>query len=91
MMKRWHKPLKAAILCHNTSEWIDLLPTVLLELRTRIKDDVGASVAELVYGMTFRYSGEFLITKEQVADPKICLEKFREHMRQVRLTPTAHH
>lgn len=91
LLERWHRSLKAAIMCFGTSEWIDVLPTVLLGLRTAIKEDIGASAAELVYGTTLRIPGEFFLDEEMPPDPKFFVEKFREHMRQVRPTPTAHH
>jgi hypothetical protein len=34
--------------------WIELLSTVLLGLRTTIKEDIKASAAELLYGTTLR-------------------------------------
>ena len=34
MIERWHRSFKAALMCHSTTPWIELLPTVLLGLRT---------------------------------------------------------
>ncbi|XP_018399570.1 PREDICTED: putative GPI-anchor transamidase isoform X2 [Cyphomyrmex costatus] len=39
MIERWHRTLKAAIICHNNQEWVDILPMVLLGLRTSIKEN----------------------------------------------------
>lgn len=91
MVERWHRSLKAAIMCHNNSEWFDVLPTVLLGLRTSIKEDIGATAAELVYGTTLRIPGEFFICEDMEPEPKMFVEKFREHIRKIRPTPTAHH
>ncbi|XP_039302323.1 uncharacterized protein LOC113005207 [Solenopsis invicta] len=54
MIERWHRTLKTAITCHNNPEWVDILPTVLLGLRSSIKEDIKASSAELLYGTTLR-------------------------------------
>jgi len=37
MVERWHRSLKASIMCHGNNEWVDVLPTVLLGLRTSFK------------------------------------------------------
>ncbi|KAL6419030.1 hypothetical protein ACFW04_014098 [Cataglyphis niger] len=47
--------MKAAIMCHETADWVDILPTVL-GLRTSYKNDIKASAAELVYRRTLRLS-----------------------------------
>ncbi|XP_053995682.1 uncharacterized protein LOC128885608 [Hylaeus anthracinus] len=91
MVERWHRSLKASLMCHNNNEWLDILPTVLLGLRTSVKKDIGATAAELVYGTTLRIPGKFFLDKDMAPDPKIFVEKFREHIRKVRSTLTAHH
>lgn len=91
MIERWHRSFKASIMCHNNAEWIDSLPTVLLGLRTSVKEDIGSSAAELVYGTTLRLPGEFFFNEDMPPDPKFFVEKFREIMRKVRPTPTKHH
>lgn len=86
MVERWHHFTKTAIRCHNNKEWADVLPTVLLGLHKRIKDDIGAIAAELVYGTTLRICGDFLLNKDMTPDPKYSWK----NMRKVGLTPTAH-
>ncbi|XP_032689158.1 uncharacterized protein LOC116852685 [Odontomachus brunneus] len=34
MMERWYRTLKTVLTCHGSSNWIEVLPTVLLGLRT---------------------------------------------------------
>lgn len=60
MVERFHRQLKAAIKCQQNSRWTEVLPTVLLGIRTAWKDDVQATTAELVYGQTLRIPGQFL-------------------------------
>lgn len=50
IVERWHRSLKAALMCHNDKTWVDTLPTVLLGIRTSIKEDMGTTAAEMVYG-----------------------------------------
>lgn len=91
LVERWHRSLKAALMCHNTPNWADVLSTVLLGLRTHVRLDTGASPAEFVYGTTLRVPGEFFIQEDFTPDPQIFIEDFRQHMRQVKPVPTTHH
>lgn len=91
IVERWHRTLKAALMCHESVPWIEILPTVLLGLRTCLKEDLQASPAELVFGTPLRIPGEFFMSENMESDPLIFLDSFREHIRRVRPTPTAHH
>lgn len=90
MIERWHRALKTAIMCQNNQEWTDVLSTVLLGLRTSIKEDIGASTAELLYGITLRLPGVSLDI-EPSNQPRIFLEQLRQTMRTIRPYPTAHY
>ncbi|XP_015121462.1 uncharacterized protein LOC107044182 [Diachasma alloeum] len=78
-------------MCNAPTPWPELLPTVMLGLRTCIKEDLNASPAQLLYGTELRIPGEFFVSEELPADPNFFLEKFREHIRKVRPSSTAHH
>ncbi|XP_035227064.1 uncharacterized protein LOC118199339 [Stegodyphus dumicola] len=60
LVERFHRSLKQAIRCHTAIHWVDVLPTVLLGLRTAIKEDLGSSSAEMVYGTNLRLPGDFI-------------------------------
>ena len=55
MIERWHKCLKAAIMCHANPQWSRTLFTVLLGLRSNVLD-TGSSPAEYVYGSKNAFS-----------------------------------
>lgn len=59
LVERFHRQLKAAITCHASSSWTEILPLVLLGIRSAIKNDLQASPAELVYGEPLTLPGEF--------------------------------
>lgn len=59
MVERMHRVLKTAIKCHNSLNWTETLPLVLLGMRSGFKSDIQASPAELLYGETLRLPGEF--------------------------------
>lgn len=90
MVERWHRSLKAALMCHNNAQWTRTLSTVLLGLRTHLRTDTAASPADYVYGSQLRIPGEFFLLEDVNPNPQIFLEDFREHMRQVRPVPVAH-
>lgn len=91
IIERWHRTVKTALMCNGPTPWPDLLPSVLLGLRVAYKEDLKASPAQLLYGTELRIPGEFFISDDLQSDPNFFLEKFREHIRKVRPTPTAHH
>ncbi|KAG5322116.1 POL4 protein, partial [Pseudoatta argentina] len=84
MIERWHRSLKAAIMCHTNEGWSRVLSTVLLGLRTYVRLDTGASPAEFIYGTTLRVPGEFVLPDDFTPSSQIFIEEFREHMRKVK-------
>lgn len=48
IVERLHRQLKAAIMCHDSTQWTEVLPLVLLGIRSSWKDDIQSSSAELV-------------------------------------------
>ncbi|GBN30781.1 hypothetical protein AVEN_173531-1 [Araneus ventricosus] len=43
VIERWHRTLKAAIMCHTSAHWVSALPAILLGLRTVFKEDLQCS------------------------------------------------
>ena len=61
LVERFHRSLKAALRARlTTPAWMDELPWVLLGLRTAPKNELGASVAEMVYGEPLVVPGTFV-------------------------------
>jgi cleavage and polyadenylation specificity factor subunit 1 len=54
LVERFHRTLKATIMCHADQNWTEALPLVLLGIRASFKEDLQASVAELVYSEPLR-------------------------------------
>ncbi|KAJ0172483.1 hypothetical protein K1T71_011622 [Dendrolimus kikuchii] len=82
VVERWHRSLKAALMArlHNSTTWVDELPTVLFGLRAALRTDSGVSAAELTFGKTLRLPGEFYDTSKDVdsSNPYSMVEKIRE-------------
>ncbi|XP_037919513.1 uncharacterized protein K02A2.6-like [Hermetia illucens] len=91
ILERWHRSLKAAIMCYGNKNWVDSLPTILLGLRSCYKDDLNASCAELMYGSTVRLPGEFFDDQTVDDNPAQFVNQLREQMRNIRPTQSAHH
>lgn len=91
MVERWHRTLKAALMCNAEIPWPDMLPATLLGLRTTYKEDLQASPAEMLFGTTLRVPGEFFVQNELPADPETFIIHHREIMNAIRPVPTSHH
>lgn len=91
IIERWHRTFKASILCHDTTRWTHHLPSILLGLRVAYKPDINASPAELVYGDTLKIPGEFFTNSKPANIDSETVNQFRNAMRTLRPTNTAHH
>ena len=90
MVERFHRQLKAAIMAHESpNPWTITLPAVLLGVRSAVKERLGRSAAEMIYGTTLRLPGEF--TKQYTIDANTDLENYSDKlcvaMSRLRLCP----
>ncbi|XP_043483452.1 uncharacterized protein LOC122511944 [Leptopilina heterotoma] len=88
MVERWHRTLKAAIMCHSDKQWINSLRSYV----GFTQQCVGLwSIASRI---RFRYyvkgSGELILPEDFSPNRQIFLEEFREHMRNVKPIPVEH-
>ncbi|XP_046407466.1 uncharacterized protein LOC124172105 [Ischnura elegans] len=90
MVERFHRQLKSAIRCHDTQQWVDVLPAILLGFRSALKEDLQATPAELVYGVPLRLPGEFL-SPTSGPNPTYFTSQLREHFRGPSPRPAARH
>ena len=80
MVERFHRQLKAAIMAHESpNTWTITLPAVLLGVRSAVKERLGRSAAEMIYGTTLRLPGEF--TKQYTVDANTDLENYSDKLR----------
>ncbi|XP_050359285.1 uncharacterized protein LOC126779407 [Nymphalis io] len=92
MVERFHRQLKAAIMCHNDENWVEVLPLVLLGIRSAWKEDISTSSAELVYGEPLRLPGTFFNNcPTEIVDCTDFLARLRENIRKLKPTPVVHH
>ena len=81
MVERFHRQLKAAIMAHESPNlWTITLPAVLLGVRSAtVKERLGRSAAEMIYGTTLRLPGEF--TQKYTVDGNTDLENYSDKLR----------
>jgi cleavage and polyadenylation specificity factor subunit 1 len=91
LVERFHRTLKAAIMCHADQQWTEALPLVLHGIRTAYKAHLHASVAELVYGEPLRMPGELLTPAADPVDPAHLITQLRQYMARLRPVPAARH
>lgn len=91
MVERTHRVIKAALMCRPTSNWIEELPTILLGMRAAVKEDLQATMSELVYGQTIRLPGEFFETSFNQQTPCDFVQDLRRHFEKLRPNVTTHH
>jgi cleavage and polyadenylation specificity factor subunit 1 len=91
LVEGFHRALKAAIMCHADQQWTEALPLVLLGIRTAYKENLHASVVELVYGKPLRITGELLTPTAEPVDPAHLITELRQHMARLRPVPAARH
>ncbi|CAK1589812.1 unnamed protein product [Parnassius mnemosyne] len=92
MVERLHRQIKTAIRCHNNPQWTEILPLVLLGIRSAWKEDLKTSTAELVYGEPLRLPGEFFVpSPDFTADIKDFASRLRRHMANLTPRPATWH
>lgn len=92
IIERFHRQLKAAIVCHEHDSWTEILPLVLLGIRNTFKEDLQTSSAELVYGEPVRLPGDFFESNTQTTtDVTDFTARLREFAVRIQPRPASRH
>ena len=85
-MERFNRQLKASLKTKGEPQrWTETLPLVLVGIRTVIKQDLGCSTAELVFGTTLRLTGQFVAPDtDSSLEPGDYVHRLRRTMLQVK-------
>jgi hypothetical protein len=89
LVKRMHRSHKAAM-CRAEERWTEALP-LALGMRTAFKEDLQASVAELVYREPLRIPGEHLAASPTTRHPSELMTQLRRHFERLRPVSAARH
>ncbi|KAG8180711.1 hypothetical protein JTE90_004670 [Oedothorax gibbosus] len=76
---------------HESSRWTDILPVVLLGIRTAVKGDIGASCAEIAYGMTLKLPCDMIDTSKTQFGNEEFVNQLRTAMRDLNPVATSAH
>ena len=91
LIENWHRRLKSAIMAKDTVDWVNALPLILLGFRVTVKEDIGATPAEMVYGTTLRIPGEFFAEHKSSVTENEFVTDFRRIMADIRPAQTSDH
>uniref|UniRef100_A0ABD2WX40 Integrase catalytic domain-containing protein n=1 Tax=Trichogramma kaykai TaxID=54128 RepID=A0ABD2WX40_9HYME len=92
ILERWHRDFKSALMCFESNEgWTRILPLVMLGLRTRVRSDIDASPAEVVFGSTLRLPGELFVEQGQEHDCNFFTAELRSFMKAIKPIPVELH
>ncbi|GFX88251.1 transposon Tf2-6 polyprotein [Trichonephila clavipes] len=64
LFERLHRHLKSAIKAHENSKWSEIIPIVLLGMRSAVKKHINANCAELVNGSSLRLPSDLFSTNK---------------------------
>ena len=89
MVERFHRQLIAALRSHpQPQHWIQALPIVLLGIRSSLKEDIGCTSAELVYGAPLRLPGGCFVNSDNSALPnESYIQQLKSTMNRLRAVP----
>lgn len=91
IIERRHRELKAAIKCHETENWCNVLPFVLLGMRSIYRQDLQASSAELLYGTNITVPGDLVVSNKKFVPEIDFVKKLKKFMSSLQPLPTSHH
>ena len=83
IVERFHRQLKAALKAQqHPNQWYEYLPIVLLGIRVTVKDDLGCTPAELVYGTTLALPSQMVAPSKStsVQDATNYVHRLRQYM-----------
>lgn len=80
MVERFHRFLKSGLMAHK-KDWMDVLPIVLLGIRTQVKEELMASPADLMFGTNLSLPGDLIADNDVPIDTNEFLAKLRIKMK----------
>lgn len=93
MVERLHRQLKSSLKTRcNTTNWSSELPTILLGIRSSVREDTNCTPAELVYGEPIVVPGEFFLPNTDTKpDEAQFIKDLRKKMREMIPTSPREH
>ncbi len=83
MVGRFHRQLNTALKARaDPTRWYEYLPLDLLGIRSSIKEEIGSTPAELLYGIAIMLPGQMVAPSQPAStpDPAKYVHRLRYHM-----------
>ncbi|XP_037089476.1 uncharacterized protein LOC119109828 [Pollicipes pollicipes] len=89
LVERMHRQLKTALPVNGQATWTDVLPLIMLGMRSAVKTDLGCAAADMVYGASPRLPREFFMapSREVAPTPASYAADLCRAMQQLRAVP----
>ncbi|GBO19565.1 putative RNA-directed DNA polymerase from transposon BS [Araneus ventricosus] len=92
LVERLYLHFKSSIKVHENCKWNDIIPIVLLGMRSAVKNDIQSTCAELMYGTTLRLPSDlFSSDKISTTCNPTSVSLLHEKMRSLQPVPTSNH
>jgi cleavage and polyadenylation specificity factor subunit 1 len=92
LVERIHRTMKAAIMAHANSKWTESISTVMLGLRSTIREDIKHSPAEMLYGESISLPGAFFAkNNEKFSSEHDFVENLRNVMKNIKTSNGSRH
>ncbi|XP_073814269.1 uncharacterized protein [Musca autumnalis] len=75
---------------HQSQNWMDVLPTVMLGLRASIREDTNTSLFELTYGKSERLPGDMIVESEDRQPTEDYVISLKAKMQALKPVPANH-
>ncbi|GFU12644.1 transposon Ty3-G Gag-Pol polyprotein [Trichonephila clavipes] len=87
----FHRHLKSAIKAHENDTWSEIVPIILLGIRTAVKEDLQSSCAEIVYGTNLRLPSGMIDASNIPFCDNNFISNLRNRMQQLNPVATSTH
>lgn len=91
MIERFHRSLKAALMCKFETSWSKSLPIIMLGLRSAFKEDFNATPAELVFGEAIRLPSDMFIQSKLFKPQNEFIVDLKSHFDKISPKPVSRH
>lgn len=90
-IERFHRTLKAALMCTRNISWTESLPLVMLSIRNTFKEDLKATAADILYGNSLKLPGEIFDTSHPIIGEHEFVHKLRRVMQEIKPMEASNH
>ena len=87
MVERLHRTLKTSLKCHNSADWMGVLPLVLLGIRSSFKRDLGCCSVLMLYGTPLHLPGKFFNSPHSSSTAHSFLQTLSDHISKLKPCP----